>query len=231
MIKKALLALLLIFGLSGVNISSALAEENYIYTPQVPKENPNLQGYALYVPAGITLDVVLSCEINSQSAVIGQTINAILTEDFIYNETTIASAGSVINGTIVSNKKAGYGNRNAQTQIKFTTIRTPYNNIIPISASIATDDLSGILKGATAKDSAVEYAKDAAISAASGALIGTTIGALSNGSIGKGAVYGTALGAGMGLIKGASEKGDSVIIPANSQITLYFDQPITMGAQ
>ena len=229
--KKALFALLLISGLLGVNISCTLAEENYVYTPQVPKESPNLQGYALYVPAGITLDTVLSCEINSQSAVIGQNINAILVEDFIYNGTIVASAGSVINGTIVSNKKAGYGNRNAQTQIKFTTIRTPYNNIIPISASIATDDLSGVLKGGTAKDSAIEYAKDTAIGAASGAVLGTAMGALSSGSVGKGAIYGTALGAGMGLIKGASEKGESVIIPANSKITLYFDQPITMGAQ
>ena len=213
--KKALFALLLISGLLGVNISCTLAEENYVYTPQVPKESPNLQGYALYVPAGITLDTVLSCEINSQSAVIGQNINAILVEDFIYNGTIVASAGSVINGTIVSN----------------TTIRTPYNNIIPISASIATDDLSGVLKGGTAKDSAIEYAKDTAIGAASGAVLGTAMGALSSGSVGKGAIYGTALGAGMGLIKGASEKGESVIIPANSKITLYFDQPITMGAQ
>ena len=197
--KKAIFTLLLMCGLLGVNSSFVMAEENYIYTPQVPKESPNLQGYALYVPAGITLNAVLSCEINSQSAVIGQMINAVLVEDFIYNGTTVASAGSVINGTIVSNKRAGYGNRNAQTQIKFTTIRTPYNNIIPISASIATNDLTGILKGATAKDSAKEYAKDTAIGAASGAVLGTAMGALSSGSVGKGAIYGTALGAGIKL--------------------------------
>lgn len=231
MTKKALLAVLLVFGLAGVNPSIVLAQENYTYIPQVPKESPNLQGYALYVPVGITLNAVLSCEINSQSAVIGQVINAVLVEDFIYNGTTIASAGSVINGTVVSNKRATYGNRNAQTQIKFTTIRTPYNNIIPISASIATDDLTGVLKGATTKDSAVEYAKDTAVGAATGAVLGTAMGALSSGSVGKGAIYGTALGAGMGLIKGAAERGEDVVIPSNSEITLYFDQPITMGAQ
>ena len=68
MYKKALFTLLLMNGLIGVGFYPAIAQENYTYTPQVPKESPNLQGYALYVPAGITLDAVLSCEINSQNA-------------------------------------------------------------------------------------------------------------------------------------------------------------------
>ena len=229
--KKVLFTISLICGLLGTNITSALAQNNYVYTPQMPKESPNLQGYALYVPAGITINAVLSSEINSQNAIVGQTVNAVLIEDFIYNDTTIASAGSVIGGTVISNKKAGFGNRNGQTQIKFTTIRTPYNNIIPISATIATNDLTGVLKGGTAKDSAIEYAKNAAIGAGSGAVLGTAMGALSSGSVGKGAIYGTALGAGMGLIKGVSEKGEDVVIPSNSQINILFEQPITMGAQ
>ena len=57
------------------------------------------------------------------------------------------------------------------------------------------------------------------------------MGALSKSNVGKGAIYGTAIGAGMGLIKGGAQKGENVIIPANSQISIYFDQPITMGAQ
>ena len=229
--KKTVLVFSLILSLFGVNSANCFASTNYNYSPNTIENNSKLQGYAVFVPAGISCNALLSSEINSNSAVIGQTINAVLTEDFIYNDTIIASAGSVIAGTIVSNKKAGYGNRNAQTQIRFTNIRTPYNNVIPISATIMTNDLTGILKGGTAKDSLKDYAKNTAIGAGSGAVLGTAMGALSSGSVGKGAIYGTALGAGMGLIKGASEKGEDVLIPSNSQINIYFDQPITLNAQ
>lgn len=221
----------LLLSMSLMFVMAAFADTNYAYNTYQNQTDSNLKGYALYVPAGVTTSVVLSSEINSQSAVVGSVINAILPEDFIYNGKTIASSGSVIQGSVVQVKKAGFGNRNAQMQIRFTTIRTPYNNIIPISATIATNDMSGILKGATAKDSAKEYVKDTVIGAGSGAVLGTAMGALSSGSVGKGAIYGTALGAGMGVVKGAAEKGKNILIPANSQINIYFDQPITLGAQ
>lgn len=214
---------------------SLIAAPNYQYN--APNyygnnyNNNNLQGYALYVPAGVTCNAVLSQEINSQSAVVGQSVSAILTDDFIYNGNLIASSGSTIIGSVVQNKKAGFGNRNAQMQIRFTTIRTPYNNIIPISAVVATNDSTGVLKGGTMKDSAKEYARDTIIGAGSGAALGTAMGALSGGSVGKGAVYGTAVGAGIGVIRRAADKGESVVIPVNSQLTLLFDQPITLGAQ
>ena len=128
------------------------------------------------------------------------------------------------------NKKSGFGNRNAKMQIRFTTIRTPYNNIIPISAVVATDDMTGILRGGTALDSLKDYATSTVAGAGSGAISGTIIGAI-KGSTGKGAAYGAAMGAAGGVIAGALEKGENIYIPANSQINLYFDQPITITAQ
>lgn len=227
--KKLLSAVLL---LCATCAQGVFAAANFQYNaPTTYNTNNSLQGYALYVPAGVTCNAVLSQEINSQSSVIGQTVNAVLTEDFIYNGSLIASSGSTIMGSVVQNKKAGFGNRNAQMQIRFTTIRTPYNNIIPISAVVATNDSTGVLKGGTAKDSAKEYAKDTVIGAGSGAVLGTAMGALSGGSVGRGAIYGTALGAGLGVVKRAADKGESVVIPANSQLTILFDQPITLGAQ
>ncbi len=212
--------------------AGSFAAGNFNYSTPVQQQNSsNLQGYALFVPAGVTCAAVLSQEVNSLSAVVGQTVNAVLTEDFIYNGQTIASSGSILMGTVVENKKATFGNRNAKMQIRFTAIRTPYNNIIPISAVIATTDSTGTLKGGTAADSAKEYAKDTVIGAGSGAALGTAMGALSGGSVGRGAVYGTAVGAGIGLIKRAIDKGENIMIPANSQINILFDQPITITAQ
>ena len=229
MVKNILMLFLFIL---FINVSPIYAQANYTVTNSSQNQySASLQGYALYVPAGITTRAVLSQEINSNSAVVGQSINAILTNDFYYNNQLIAASGSVLMGSVVSNQKAGFGNRNAKTQIRFTTIRTPYNNIIPISAVIATTDSTGILKGGTAKDSAKEYAKDTVIGAGSGAVLGTALGAVSGGSVGRGAVYGTAIGAGLGLIKRTADKGEDVIIPSNSEVDILFTQPITLTAQ
>ena len=229
MVKNILMLFLFIL---FINVSPIYAQANYTVTNSSQnQDSASLQGYALYVPAGITTRAVLSQEINSNSAVVGQSINAILTNDFYYNNQLIAASGSVLMGSVVSNQKAGFGNRNAKTQIRFTTIRTPYNNIIPISAVIATTDSTGILKGGTAKDSAKEYANDTVIGAGSGAVLGTALGAVSGGSVGRGAVYGTAIGAGLGLIKRTADKGEDVIIPSNSEVDILFTQPITLTAQ
>ncbi len=219
---------------------SAYCASNYTYSQNQPEygydvnygyEYSNLQGHAVYVPAGITCKGILSQDISSQSAVVGQTVSVVLDEDFTYNGSVVAPVGSTVNGTIASNQKAGYGNRNAKMMIRFTTIQTPYGNTIPINAVVATSDSTGLLKGGTVKDSAKEYAKDAAIGAGAGAVLGTAMGALSSGSVGRGAVYGTALGAGLGAAKRASNKGASINIPANSVIDLYFTQPVTFTAQ
>ncbi len=230
--KKINKLMVLALSVSFMFSLNAFAKSNFNYsTPVSAQDESNLSGYAVYVPSGVTTSAVLTDEINSQSAIVGQSIKAILVDDFIYNETLIAPKDSVINGVIVQNKKAGFANRNAQVQVKFTTITTPYNQTIPINANIMTEDNSGILKGGTKKDAAVDYTKNVALGAGSGAALGTAMGALSSGSVGKGAVYGTALGAGIGLLKGVADKGDNVLIPSNSQINIYFTQPITLNSQ
>ncbi len=231
--KKILLstAMLGLCAFLTVSMQETNAATNFNYqAPAQQTPQQNLQGYALFVPAGVTTEALLSQEINSQTAVVGQTISAVLANDFIYKDNLIAGAGSTIMGTIVQNKKAGFGNRNAQMQIRFTTITTPYNNVIPISAVIATKDSNGILKGGTAMDSVKEYARDAVLGAGAGAALGTAMGALSDGSVGKGAIYGTAVGGGIGVLKRVVDKGENILIPANSQINLLFDQPITLSS-
>ncbi len=105
------------------------------------------QSDIIYIPAGATVDAVLLQDINSKTAIVGQTISAVITKDFIYQNKLISSSGSVMLGSIVFNRRAGIAGKAAQMQIRFTAIRTPYNNIIPISAIIATKDNSGMLKG------------------------------------------------------------------------------------
>lgn len=228
-IKNAVSALT-VFALT-LSTSSVFAAGNFSYTtPQTNVQNVNsLQGSVTYVPAGNVTNVMLSSALNSETATVGSAVSATLTDDFIYNGKLIASRGSVLNGTIVKAKKAGFGNRNGQIQVVFNNLRTPQGYNIPINAVFKTDDNTGILKGGTKMDGAKDYAKNTVIGAGAGAALGTAMGALSSGSVGKGAIYGTAIGGGLGLAKGAMNKGENVNIPASAYLDIMFTQPITLS--
>lgn len=109
-------------------------------------KTPNLAKYTAYIPQGQIAEAYLADELNSSSAVVGQVVKCYLIDNFKYGSTTIASSTSTLLGTVVQNKKSDK-NEPAMTVVRFTSIRTPYNNIIPISATILTKDKTGILKG------------------------------------------------------------------------------------
>ncbi len=189
-----------------------------------------LQGNVVMVPANTSFAAVTTSSISSETAKAGDGVTFYLASDFYYGNNLIAAAGSRINGTVLQAKKGRFGNRSGSLQIKFTNIVSPYGQMIPISARIQTDDGSGILKAGTAKDTTKEYVKDVGIGAAAGAALGTAMGALSSGSVGKGAIYGTALGGGLGLGKTLIGKGGNVEIPQGAQLNIVLDQPITVSS-
>ena len=210
--------------------NTANAEANYSFNTTNQGNYSTLKGNVTYVPVGTTTSAILSQTLDSKTCTKGMSIYAILDKDFKYNNIKVASAGSTLNGTVVKCKKAGIGNRNGQIEIRFTSIRTPSGHSVPVSAMIATTDKSGVLKGGATMDSAKDYGKNVAIGAAGGAVLGTAMGPLSGGEVGKGAVYGTAVGGGLGLLNAARQSGEDVQIPANAVMDIYFDQPITLTA-
>lgn len=229
-IKKTGMAIL--FAGLIVNISAcAFGAPNYNFTAE-PKNASSgaLQGQVVYVPAGITAPAILSNGLSSEYATVGMQVNVTLPTAITYNGKTVAPAGSVLNGTVTKCKKAGIGNRNGQIQVIFNNLRTPQGYSIAINAVFKTDDNSGILKGGTKIDSAKDYGKNAVLGAGSGAALGTAMGALSGGSVGKGAIYGTAIGGGIGVANAVRQKGENVQIPANVTLDVYFTQPITVSA-
>ncbi|MCD7740571.1 MAG: hypothetical protein LUH11_04400 [Candidatus Gastranaerophilales bacterium] len=189
-----------------------------------------LQGNVVMVPSGTSFTGTATSALSSETSKAGDSVSFYLASDFYYGSSLIAGAGSRINGTVITAKKGGYASKNGQLQVKFTNIVTPSGQMIPISASIQTSDGTGILKAGTAKDVTKDYAKDLAVGAAAGAALGTAMGALSSGSVGKGAIYGTAVGGGLGLGKSLIDKGDNVEIPANAQLTIVLDQPVTVSS-
>jgi len=117
-------------------------------TKTLPKESNSY----FYAPAGMVCNAVLSENIHSSSTVVGQNVSVILIDDLKYKGRVIASSGSTILGTITQNKIAGLGSNATKLRIRFTTIRTPYNNLIPVSAVVMTNDKSGYITANTAEN-------------------------------------------------------------------------------
>ena len=226
-----------------VSSGIATAASNYNYTENTPAPsyqptyyaqprmtgNDTLRGSVVTVPAGQNMPAVVTMPLNSANLTLGQTVTLALGSDFYYNNNLIAPAGSTVSGTVLEVSKAKRGSMNGKLMLRFTQIVTPYGIQIPISAIIKTDDNSGRLIGGTKMDVAKDYAKDLTVGAGAGAVSGLVFGALAGGDIGKGAALGTAVGAGGGLVKSVWDKGDDVVIPANSNIELVLTQPITVN--
>jgi len=207
---------------------NAQYQQTYTANPYANAQ-ATLKGTIFIVPAGSQFPAVTTTEINSATTLLGQAVNLTLGQDFYYDNKLVAPAGSVANGTVVYLKKASFAGRNGQMQIRFTSLTTPFGQMIPISGQIKTTDATGILKGGTAKDTTKDYAKDLTIGAAGGAVSGLIMGAVSDGSAGKGAALGTAIGAGLGLGKSFVDKGRDVVIPANSTVAIEITQPLSVN--
>lgn len=235
--------ILMSFILTLLTTNIVFADSNYNYQNQQPQYNsqyiqqplqyPNnntLQGNVIMVPAGESVNAMLTMPLSSANTTAGQTVSLVLRENFCYGNTIVAPAGSTIYGTVIEAKKAKRAGINGKLCVRFNQIYTPYGTQIPISAVIQTNDSSGVLIGGTKIDSIKDYTKDLAVGSASGALSGVVFGALSGGEVGKGAALGTAVGAGLGLAKSVWDKGKDVEIPANAVIGISFTQPITVNA-
>lgn len=189
-----------------------------------------LQGNVVMVPAGTNFPVTTTSSLSSSTASVGEGVSFVLSSDFYYGGKLIAAAGSRVNGTVTQVRKAGFGGKNGRLAVRFTNILTPMGQMIPISGMIKTDDGKGVLYASAAKDTAIEYAKDVGIGAGLGAALGTAMGPLSGGSVGRGAIYGTAVGAIGGVGAAVMHKGQNVELPANVQIQITIDQPITVNS-
>lgn len=202
--------------------------QNYTTTQQ-SNYMPPLQGRVVTVPAGATMSTTATQTISTEFLSTGDTLSVVLGTPFYYGGALVAPAGSMINGNVVIGEAAGRAGKNGKLKVRFTSIMTPQGQHIPISGKIRTEDGTGLLVGGTSKDRAVSAVKKTAVGAGAGALTGTIFGALSGGKVGKGAALGSAVGGGLGLGKTLLDKGQNVLIPANSRVDIEFDQPVTVN--
>ena len=178
---------------------------------QAVQQSNTLKGYVARVESGTKLNVYLQGAINTSTAVEGDRVIAVLTQDLKCNGATVAPQGSLLYGILTKARHAQYGSRNGKVTIDFNQIVTPDGKTYDISTekidfSVTNDGKIG------------EVASNAVVGAAVGALAGLLIGALTSQGIGTAAAIGAGVGAGGALITGAAEKGVDAEIPSFTEL-------------
>ena len=98
------------------------------------------------VPAGQTIQAIVTTPINSQNLSFGQTVTMVFGEDFYYNNKLIVPSDSVLTGNVISVSSAT-SKESGKLFLRFTQVTTPYGIKVPIAAVVKTDDKTGKLTG------------------------------------------------------------------------------------
>ena len=113
---------------------------------------PPLQGSVMVAPAGTSLNVATTTAISSGLNNVGDPISTRLAGDLYVSGGLILPAGSVIEGQVTQSQKAGRAGKNGMLGVRFTTAVTPNGQRVPISARIATEDGSGLIRGGSSAE-------------------------------------------------------------------------------
>lgn len=187
-----------------------------------------LQGRVATVPAntkftGTVSQGVLSSELNKVGDLVTLTTDQPLMSS---DGKVIVPAGSQIIGKVSQIQPAGHTGKPATMNIDFDKIVTPDNQTYTIQGSVDTAD--GMLHGDSTKGRVLKSVGTVAAGAGIGAALGTAMGPLSGGSVGKGAIYGTAIGGGAGLLGAALKKGKDVTVSSGDKLEIKLDQPLSV---
>lgn len=205
--------------------------------PPVQPGQPQYRGRVAYIPAGMTMQVILRTSISTQASRPGDLVEGQIDQSIVLNDVTIP-AGSRVIGTITQSDPGRRLGRSGDLAIKFNRLRTPDGSETPISAHIVGEigdykqigsEQSGAVKGEGMGTKVGQLALRGAIGAGTGAALGTAIGAIAGRSgraTGRGAWSGAAIGGGLGAADSLLlRKGKDVNIRSGSMIQLQLDAP------
>ena len=174
-------------------------------------------GYVANVESGTKINIYLQSAINTSSAVEGDRVIAVLTEDLTYNGYVVAPQGSLVYGILTKARHATYGSRNGRVVINFNQLVTPEGK----TYNIETEKIDFTV---TNEGKVARVASSVAVGAVGGVLGGLLVGALS-GHVGAAAAIGAGVGAGTALIGGAAERGVDAEIPSFTEMEITLTKP------
>jgi hypothetical protein len=198
----------------------------YSTSNQVPAQT--LQGRVATAPRGTNFEIITNSTINSMSARVGDTFNANIDGPLVIDSQTVIPTGSELVGQITYVESAGRIGKNALMDIRFTSVKLPNGERVPINAKIITTDESGVLRGGKKSNIVLKATGTAAGSTAAGAAAGTSAGAIL-GSVAGGALFGTAVGGLVGVGYALYRKGKNIILPSGTKLGVTLEQPLTVS--
>ena len=201
-------------------------QPQYTSTTANRVQNTALKGYVGKIDKGTTFKTYLQTPLNTATANVGDSVTAILSEDWIVNGSVIAPQGSVVTGTVKKARHATIGSINGRIVINFNNLTTTEGKVYNISTEAVDFTVTNEGKlGRTAK------------TVATGAIIGLVGGLiyalLSDGgtSYGKAVAVGMASGAASGALKEGVEAGVDAEIPVYTELNLVLTKPISVTFQ
>lgn len=228
---KKIFASVLMFIMLLLN-GSVYANENLLFDTQQPRyvfedydDSNVLKGSVVKIPKGTSINAYLQHPINTAVANEGDSVNAILQDNWYYKKSLIAPQGSVLFGHLTKANSASYGSSNGYVQIEF-------NKLITLDGQ-EYELLSEKIDFKVTNDGKVTASvKKVAKWAVAGAAIGAIAAMMfSNGDgsdIAKGALIGAGSLAGGALIGAVAEKGVDAEIPSYTEIQVVLENPLNV---
>ncbi len=191
-------------------------------------QNTSADSRSITLAAGTKVPLALNSPISTKTARPGDPVYAHTTFPVVLNEHVAIPAGTYVQGTITSVKRAGRVKGRAEILMHFTSLVYPNGYTVVLPGSV--DNVPGAehqrtkgQEGTIQQDS--EKGKDAATIAGTAAT-GAGIGAISAG--GKGAGIGAGLGGAAGLAIAMLSRGSDVRLDTGTAIEMIFQRPITL---
>ena len=199
------------------------------------------KGGIIYIPAGMTLPIVLNTALSSQTCRAGDPVQATLARPIVLGDAEIP-ANSLLLGQIVDALPGAEMSHSGQMVLHFNTLQTPAGVNVPISAHIigklgkyeATGDgRSDSFHGESTDHKIEDAAIRGAIGVGSGAILGTVIGAIASHGYGtgRGAVAGLTIGGALGVADSLMlRRGSDINVQSGQALTLQLDSPAQLNA-
>ncbi|MBR1908544.1 TrbI/VirB10 family protein [bacterium] len=200
-------------------------QQKNVYTPQQTPQSTTLKGYVGKVEKGTSFKIYLQTPINTATANKGDTVTAVLTDDWTYNGHIIAPQGSLVTGYLSKARHATYGSLNGRVVINFNKLTAVDGKTYDISVEdvdfTVTND--GKLKSS---------ARNIAYGALWGALGGLVVALCSRDvNYGSAIAIGAASGAGLGAVKSGVEAGIDAEIPVYTELDLTLSKALSVSFQ
>ncbi|HEV8132076.1 MAG TPA: VWA domain-containing protein [Acidobacteriota bacterium] len=195
----------------------------------VMAQSPRQVRDTLRISSGERLVLELETPLHTRTAKKGEAAYFRTVDDVRDGNHVVIPRGSSVKGTVTQTRRAGRIKGRAELQLKLDEVRLADGTTLPLGASIVRAGLAPASAGehGSTKLKGESGSGGNLASVVSGGIQGTIIGLRMGG---KGALYGGAVGAGIGLAGILLERGPDLDLPRGTMFEAKFDGPLELSA-